>query len=274
MNITPILDRLEQPFPARADLKTLRGLYRAWRTHVPYENFDLQLGRDTPLDSEFLVDKFGVRRRGGTCFQMNGTLALLLRGVGFDVDIVESGVQREKRGEDVWGNHIALLVHVDGQRWLADVGIGDSFLEPLPLTEGTHRQGTLDYRLERLSDGVWRARHHAGGSVSSWDFRTVPRELSEFAENARHSTPVMHKVLVAQHHRDGHELALRSRVLTDTGPAGKTRRVLEDLADFTEALKGLAISVDDLGPDNVRLLWNKTASQYQAWLDIEKRIGV
>ncbi len=44
MGVGPLLARLGVDAALRADLPTLRRLHRAWRTHVPYENVDIQLG--------------------------------------------------------------------------------------------------------------------------------------------------------------------------------------------------------------------------------------
>lgn len=271
MNIQPILDRLEQPAPARPDLAALRRLHRAWRTRVPYENLDHQLGREISIDPKFLVNKFGPRRRGSSCFQMNGALSLLLRGVGFTVTVIEGAVSRREPSPEDWGNHIALFVEIDGQPWLADVGIGDSFLEPLPLMAGTHRQGALEYRLEQLSDRKWRVHHHPGGTIRSYDIDTTPRRLDEFTANAQTSHPVIYQVLLAQHHHEGRELALRSRVFSVTDSSGRQRRVLRDLDEFTDALGRLAINVDDFGPGTISGLWDKTESQYETWLAMERR---
>jgi arylamine N-acetyltransferase len=84
----------------------------------------------------------------------------------------------------MWGNHNVLLVDVGGERWVADAGIGDGFVEPLRLREGPHTQGELTYRLEQLDPDTWRVHHHPGGSVASYDFRLHPRELDDFADRS------------------------------------------------------------------------------------------
>ncbi|MEV1115512.1 arylamine N-acetyltransferase [Actinosynnema sp. NPDC049800] len=272
MTIDEFLDRLDHREPVRADAASLGRLHRAWRLRVPYENVDVQLGRPVLLTPDALVDKFARRRRGGLCFEMNGALALLLRAAGFAVAIVEGAVLRATRGDRQWGNHIALLVDVGGDRWLADTGIGDAFLEPLPLREGTYRQGPRVYRLERLDTATWRVHHDPAGTVSSYDFRTEPRDLAEFADRARNKQPdsPFVRVLLAQHHRDGHELALRARTLTRTGPDGTDRRTLTTLDEFAAALTELRIPVADIGPEALPVLWEKTGHQHEAWLAIQE----
>ncbi|WP_410657197.1 arylamine N-acetyltransferase family protein [Amycolatopsis sp. lyj-112] len=275
MTLDAFLDRLEYREPVRPDLATLRGLHRAWRLRVPYENIDVQLGRPILLTPDALTDKFARRGRGGLCYEMDGALALLLRAAGFSVAIVESAVLRATRGEGQWGNHIALLVEIEGESWLADTGIGDAFLEPLPLREGTHWQGKLPYRMERLDAGTWRLHHHPGGTVASYDFRTEPRELAEFADRARIRPPdsPFARVLVAQHHRDGHELALRARTVTRSGPDGSQRRTLSTLDEFLETLgQEFRVPLDDIGSESLAALWAKTEQQHEAWLSIQRNI--
>lgn len=271
MDVRPLLARLGVDAPPRPDLHTLHRLHRAWRTRVPYENVDIQLGRPIRLEPDALLDKFGRRRRGGFCYEMNGALALLLSSVGFAVEVVEAGVLRATRGDAAWGNHVALLVTVDGERWLADTGIGDAFLEPLQLRAGSHRQGELVYRLERLDPDTWRVHHHPAGTVASYDLRTRPRPLADFAarcdELATSPDSPFVRVLVAQHHRDGRELALRSRIVGSQG----TERILATVDEFTEALGAFRIPIADLGPDGVETLWERTRHQYEAWLEVQAR---
>lgn len=272
MTLDAFLARVEYRGPVRPDLTTLRNLHRAWRLRIPYENFDIQLGRPILLTPDALLDKFTRRGRGGLCYEMNGALALLLRAAGFTVTIVEAAVQRATRGEGQWGNHIALLVDVDGESWLADTGIGDAFLEPLPLREGTHWQGKLPYRMERLDDATWRVHHHPNGTIASCDFHTTPRELAEFTEQALIRDPAspLNRVLVAQHHRNGQELALRARTVTRDGT---DRRTLSTLDEFAEALTEFRIPLEDIGADELAALWDKTEEQHETWLAIQARVA-
>jgi N-hydroxyarylamine O-acetyltransferase len=276
MTMDLLLDRLGYRSPLQPDVRTLRGLHRAWRTRVPYENFDIQLGRPIRLEPEALLDKFGRRRRGGFCYEMNGTLALVLREAGFTFDLVDGAVMRETHGDEMWGNHVALLVDIDGERWLADTGIGDAFLDPVPLREGVYQQGALRYRLERLDRETWRLHHHEQGSVPSFDFHTEPRALPEFAGNCQHlaSAPDSGfvRVLVAQHHQDDHELTLRGRTIARVGAESAGPRTIASSNEFAHILADtFRVPLDDLGPDGLATLWEKTAGQHAAWLELQAR---
>jgi N-hydroxyarylamine O-acetyltransferase len=48
---------------------TLAGLLGAHMAHIPFENFDVLLGREVRLDPEGLQAKLVKARRGGYCFE-------------------------------------------------------------------------------------------------------------------------------------------------------------------------------------------------------------
>lgn len=268
--IEQTLHRIGHNGRVAADVETLFALHRAWRQTVPYENLDIQLGRPISLDPDALFDKLVRRRRGGYCFEQNAGLATLLRLAGFQVTMVEAAVMRAARGEGMWGNHNALLVDLDGRRWLADAGIGDGFVEPLPLREGPHPRGELTYRLQRLDPDTWRFHHHPGGTVASYDFRLQPREIADFAIRSREMstspTSAYVTTLMAARPIAGRPLILLSRTLRRLGPDGSTSRTIADADDFAKTLSmHFLVPLDDLGPGGVDHLWHKTGSQDDLW---------
>jgi N-hydroxyarylamine O-acetyltransferase len=52
------------------------------------------------------------------------------RALGFQVDLLSAAVAHEKGGFVPDFAHLTLLVHLE-QDWLADVGFGESFHQPL-----------------------------------------------------------------------------------------------------------------------------------------------
>ena len=61
----------------------LRQVHLAQAFSIPFENFDIHLGRAISLKSEDLAAKLILRRRGGYCFELNGLLYLALQCLGF-----------------------------------------------------------------------------------------------------------------------------------------------------------------------------------------------
>ncbi|MFC5145912.1 arylamine N-acetyltransferase family protein [Streptomyces aureoversilis] len=135
------------PLPPTA--ATLRALQRAHTAAVSFENVDVLLGRDMPLDTDALQRKLVRARRGGYCFEQNLLFAAVLERLGFPVvrhlARVRRGSTRVRRR-----SHATLVVEADGRPWLCDAGFGDEGpLEPVPLTPGaTVTTGDWTWRLD------------------------------------------------------------------------------------------------------------------------------
>lgn len=111
----------------------------------------------------------------------NSAFAALLRALGFQVTLLSARVARADGGDSPEFDHLALRVDVE-QSWLADVGFGDSFLEPLllqPAIEQKQEPGVfriIDTRgslaLERRQpDLSWKPEYR---------FTMTPRLLQDF----------------------------------------------------------------------------------------------
>ena len=162
------------------DLAFLRELQIAHLVAVPFENLDVFRRSGVTTDLAWSLPKVVERRRGGWCFELNGAFGWLLRELGYTVDYVSCQVF----GADGWGpplDHCALVVHVDGERWFADVGFGDCCMVPVPIVDGEHAAVPRDVRFtidgdqfrmeERGLDGTW-------GNSLQGSFQ--PRTLADF----------------------------------------------------------------------------------------------
>ena len=104
--------------------------------------------------------------RGGFCYELNGLFAALLKQIGFNVSILSAGVKNEKGEFSPDFDHMTLMV-VLNERWLADVGFGDSFRNPLRLdsTQVQHdgnrlyriaENGSYLMMMEKRIDSEWK----------------------------------------------------------------------------------------------------------------------
>lgn len=152
MDTAAYLERINYRGPVVPSAETLRQLQNAHLLAVPFENLSIHSHEPIVLDDEALFDKIVLRRRGGFCYELNGLFAALLNAVGFDVKMLSASVANAQ-GE--WGpefDHMTLLVTLN-ERWLVDVGFGDSFIEPLPLDDrNEHLQRSRAYRVEEVND--------------------------------------------------------------------------------------------------------------------------
>ena len=182
LDVGSYLDRIGYSGPIAATATNLRALHRAHLLAVPFENLDISLGRKIVLDEDAILKKIVELRRGGFCYELNCAFAALLRSLGFQVTLLSARVARSNGGEGPEFDHLTLRVDLE-KPWLADVGFGDSFLEPLRLeadTEQSDPAGT--FRLVE-EGGRWhmQKRESDGNWTAQYSFSLQPRRLEEFA---------------------------------------------------------------------------------------------
>ncbi|MFJ5141940.1 arylamine N-acetyltransferase [Streptomyces sp. NPDC088707] len=137
------------------DLRTLTALHRAHVRAVPFENLDVALGRPVPLDLKSLQAKLVERRRGGYCYEQNSLFAAVLERIGFTVK--GRGARNRSRGAALPPvTHALLVVALEGEQWLADVGFGwQGPLEPVPLRDGARvEQSGWTFGLVEEDEGI------------------------------------------------------------------------------------------------------------------------
>lgn len=201
MDTASYLARIGCAQPHAPDVEALRTLQLAHLQTVPFENLDIHAGVPIVLDDTSLTAKIVVRRRGGICYELNGAFAWLLRALGFDVTIVSANVHA---GAGAWTpdfDHMALVVTIDGQRYLVDVGFGDSCRVPLALAQpGRQHDGVQDYAM--AEEGGWYTlskAHLADPELPmqpSFRFDLTPRTFEEFVPRCH-----FHQTSQASHFR-------------------------------------------------------------------------
>ena len=187
MDVTAYLKRIGYYGSLTPTAETLRELHRAHLLAVPFENLDIQLGQPIVLDETQFFDKIVMRRRGGFCYELNGLFAWLLRALGFEVTLLSARVAAGEGGFGPEFDHLVLLVQLQ-ERWLADVGFGDSFRDPLRLDEpGEQRQAAGVYRVIHEGE-AWTMleRDGEGKIVDGYRFTLQPRRLADFADMCRY----------------------------------------------------------------------------------------
>jgi N-hydroxyarylamine O-acetyltransferase len=194
LTVETYLERIRYSGPREPAPGTLIGLHRAHMLAVPFENLDIHLGRPILLSEQGFYDKIVLRRRGGFCYELNGLFGALLRALHFPVTLLSARVYSGGTPGPEF-DHMALLVECE-ERWIADVGFGDSFLEPLRLdAPGDQVQGDSRFRIE-CDQGVYRVLRLDPGTAwtVSYDFTLGARRLEEFAPMCRwqQTSPASH----------------------------------------------------------------------------------
>ena len=215
-----------------------------------------------PLRSADLLDRVVSGGRGGYCFEVNTVLHDLLAGAGFTV---------ERRVANVGGaelpNHMALVVDVDGETYLADAGLGEGPLDPVPLVDGATTPGPLSWTVRR-GDG-WRLEQHEWGSVAYFTFGDPRADLDDFQCHhrrlSREPESSFVQTLVVQRPYDDRIVTLRSRTLSVDGPGVRERDVLPDAAAWATALHDeFGVDPAALGEERMARLWMLACRQHEA----------
>lgn len=263
MPLNSYLRRIGLQGPLPPTLDTLHAVHRAQAYAIPYEGLDVQLGVPLDLNPKRIFDKLVVQGRGGWCFETNGLLAWALGELGFEVQRCIAGVYRRERGDSTLGNHVTLLVRL-GEPWLCDLGLGCGLRAPIPLAEGRHRDGGLEFRLERLTGGFWRFHNHPAGSPTSFDFRPDPADEGLFHRQniLLQTSPESHFVQNAEAVRmgPGWSITLLGRVLRHWDGKALHKTVLDSPLALALALEQ---HFDLRGIDTERL-WPRIEARHRA----------
>jgi N-hydroxyarylamine O-acetyltransferase len=183
MNLRKYLDRIGFMGSPNVSIDTLKELHEKHMYSVPFENLDIHTGKEIKLNLENFENKIINLKRGGFCYELNGLFYDLLKSIGFDVKMVSGRVINE---EDVPGaefDHMVLIVKIEDEEYLADVGFGDSFISPLWINPDYVNEDSAGYyqivkedennlKLLRSQDGVL--------FTPKYLFSMEKRELNEF----------------------------------------------------------------------------------------------
>ncbi len=252
------LRRIGHAGPRDPTLTTLRAVVSAHSGAIPFENFDVFLGRPPKLDLGSLQRKMIAGRRGGYCFEQNALLRAGLLALGYRVTGLMAGVIRGMEADaPAPATHMVLRVDLPEGPYLADVGFGN--LTPTaPLTLVSHVEQSTPHEVmrfwpvedeltlqARLGSG-WqnvyrvspRARINAEYEIANWYTATHPNSL--FVNN----------LIAARPGAGGRRSTLFNGRLGTRAQDDKTeRRTLADAADYEAVLTdtfGLALSGADL----------------------------
>jgi N-hydroxyarylamine O-acetyltransferase len=243
MDVSAYLDRIGYRGPLAPAAETLRQLHLAHMYAVPFENLSIHSGEPIELDDEKLFAKIVTRRRGGFCYELNGLFAALLRALGFEVTMLSAEVIGSSGKLSPEFDHMALLVSLP-ERWLVDVGFGDSFVEPLRLDDRSEQvQGRSAYRIDEAGDGrfLMLRRDEGGEWNGQYRFSLASHVYADYADRCRfHQTsPESHFMqgrVCSLAQPDGRLTLSRMRLITTRGGERRERELAGD-AEYAAVLR-------------------------------------
>lgn len=245
--ISDYLRRIGADRPAVPDAVALRELQARHLRTVPFENLSVHLGEEIVLEEAALAAKVVDRRRGGFCYELNGAFAVLLRGLGFRVTLLQARVFTADGGLGIPYDHMTLLVETPApsgsgravDRWFADVGFGSHSAHPLSLDEdGDQEDPAGTFRIVAAPDGDLDVVRD-GKQQFRVDQR--PRALADFAAGAwyHRTSPDSHftRSLVCSRSTDDGRITLTGSTLITTVAGERDERPLEGEAQILAAYR-------------------------------------
>jgi N-hydroxyarylamine O-acetyltransferase len=155
LDLAAYLDRVNWSGPTEHTYATLSGLLEAHIAHIPFENFDVLLGRPVRLDVEGLQSKLVMSRRGGYCFEHATLFAAVLERLGFEPVRHDARVTVFQPPSEVARTHMFLTVDLDGACFVIDPGFGPFGSNlPVPLDGTGVPVGRSTHRMVREGD-LW-----------------------------------------------------------------------------------------------------------------------
>ncbi|TCT24574.1 N-hydroxyarylamine O-acetyltransferase [Melghiribacillus thermohalophilus] len=190
LDIQPYLHHIGINPERVSDRKALfRDIQRRHLLTVPFENLDIHLKHPLSMDPVKVQEKVAVHKRGGLCFELNSLLGAVYRELGYQVHYVSAAFWNEDKHD--WNppySHLALNVNVEGKTYLADVGVGGGFMEPIEIRHGmVYEDHLATYRLEQTGDTSYILQKSANDQWEKlFQFSTQPEELAAFQPMCRY----------------------------------------------------------------------------------------
>jgi N-hydroxyarylamine O-acetyltransferase len=273
VDIEAYLSRLGLSAVGPPSVADLRRLHAAHVERVPFETLPRTGGLDLG-DAFAAIVRDG---RGGTCFHLNGCFRLLLEALGYDVQMHPAGVQSVFAAKPVGadGSHLMLTVaglpsaeNPEG-RWVADVGTGEGFHEPLPLRPGNYRSGAFTYRVRPSQTGpdCWRLDYDERESCRGVDFADKPADRDQYAELYRRQAEGEWSLFgrygwVKRHHARGYD-ELLGCLSSSVDAHGRRSVELNTSQEYFGVLRDtFGLTLSGLTAEQRTALWDQT---YAAW---------
>ncbi|WP_207434356.1 arylamine N-acetyltransferase family protein [Sabulibacter ruber] len=231
INLDRYLARIGYDGDTTPTLRTLQELHYYHTLTFPFENLNPFLKRPVPLDVETLQRKMVEDFRGGYCFEQNTLFSHVLQALGFTVRGLAARVLwNVPAGVTTARAHMLLLVEIEGEEFIADVGFGGLTLtSPLRLHDQSEQETSHEtfrivaleeeYVLQAKVQDTWKPLYQFGlqeqvtqdYEVYNWFTSTHPR------------SPFVNGLLVAKTTPDA-RYCLRNNELSVHYVNGKSKR--------------------------------------------------
>lgn len=234
------------------DADGLRRLQSAQMDAVTFENIDPLLGIVPDVSLEGIFDKIVERGRGGYCFELNTLFGAALAETGFEASRVMARV-RNGAPQGANRSHLAWIVTIGGEEWLADTGFGGSGTSiPLPLASRDVLEaptGRYRFTEDAAAGELVLERQTPDGWYSLFGFDRVPVraadiEAANFVTARWEKAPFPSNLMLSRHTADG-RISLLNTALRIENRDGVKKRTIASPEEMQSVLaEDFALPVD------------------------------
>jgi len=184
IDLNRYLSRLNLIKSQSDDLDTLTLLQKHHLLNIPFENLDIHSGIPIIMNVDNFYKKIIINNRGGFCYELNGLFNELLKAVGYKTYLVSARVfdTAEKYGDEF--DHLAIIVLLNNEKWLTDVGFGEFAFSPLKIDTGIEQKDKRGiFRINQFDEEYYIVQKQIpSGWKNEYLFSMIPRNISEFSE--------------------------------------------------------------------------------------------
>lgn len=170
------------------NLDTLIALQKSHLLNIPFENLDIHRKIPISINLDYFYKKIVKYKRGGFCYELNGLFNELLLSLGFNTYLVSARVfnTQDKFGDEF--DHLAIIVKMDNDDWLVDVGFGEFAFSPLKIITGIEQKDERGiFRILSFNkDYLIVQRQSSDGWKNEYLFSLRPRNISEFSDKCNY----------------------------------------------------------------------------------------
>lgn len=245
MDLQRYFQRINYTGDTAPTLANLKAIHRAHLIAIPFENLNLHIPRKVILDEALLFQKFVDEHRGGFCYEQNGLFHAVLTQLGYEVYRLEGNVSRAGNSYAPPMTHMCLLVIIDGVRYLADVGFGAGFIEPLELDNpDIQKQDTGQFKIVHDGDTLYYHNQVIGQEemVIAYRFYLTPHELEEYVDACHYTSTspkshFTHKRLCSRWSDAGRVTVTDDKFILTTWDGKRTETPIESESQFHDLLQ-------------------------------------
>jgi N-hydroxyarylamine O-acetyltransferase len=188
MQIEKYFDRIKYNGSPTPCFELLKQLQQQHLLNIPFENLDIHWKIPIELDTDKIFDKIVNKKRGGFCYELNSLFYMLLVSIGFEARMISARVYDNNVKE--FGreyDHLAIIVRLEDNDWLVDVGFGEFSFSPLRIVPDeikSDKRGRFMIT-KKQQDALIVNKASGNEWVPEYLFTLRDRRLSEFEEMCR-----------------------------------------------------------------------------------------